>query len=563
MQAKQHKYATAPRRSAGRVIGLTLLLLIVAGAAGGLWYWNTHKKTIIKSKLEDAIREKTLGLYKINYDDLTLDEIAGFLSIKNMTLTYDPAMYSTIKKLGTAPSSLISIRIPEITVTGVKTPRALIDDEIVGKKLLIRNPTIDIAYTYSGKDSARNVPTKDVVRQLLGNLDMISIDTVLVTGAQVSTTNGKTGKKLVQMQDISAKLFDIKIDSTSREQPGGLFFAKHAEFACSRIAWASSNKLYAYTIDNINLSSSNHEAHVKSFRMNPTMDEDPFVRALPAQDDRFDLALNNITLHDADLAALFNEDVLAEQMQIGSASFKIYRDLSIPRDNKNRVGSYPQQVMQTISTKFNIKKLDIVNAFVEYKERNQTTRESGKVQFYNVNARFTNFTNDKKAIASDNVLRADITSSFLNKTPLKTSWTFYLRDPKGKFGVSGSLGAINATELNALTIPMGPARMKEGRINGLEFDLNGDDNGADGKIKFLYDGLKVEMLEKDHGSTELDNKSLLSFLANMVIKDSNPKGNEEPQVIALHYDRDTNHSLFYLCWKTIFKAVKETTGVKK
>jgi hypothetical protein len=563
MQAKETKYRTVPRRSAGRVIGLTLVFLIVAGAAGGLWYWNTNKKTIIKNKLEDAIRDKTLGLYKINYDDLTLDEIAGFLSIKNMTLTYDSSMYATIKKLGTPPSSLVSIRIPEITVTGVKTPRALIDDEIIGKKLLIRDPVIEISYTNSGKDSARNVPTSEVVRQILGNLDLIAIDTVVITGAQVSTNNRKTGKKLVQMQDINATLLDVKIDSASQVQPGGLFFAKQADFSCAAISWFSDSKLYAYSIDDITLSSTRREAHVKNFHMHPTMDEDPFVHSLPAQDDRFDFTINNISLRDADLASLFNEDVIAEQMQIGSASFKIYRDLTIPRDNKNRVGWYPQQVMQTIGTNFNIRRLDIVNAFVEYKERNHVTRQSGKVQFYNVNASFSNFTNNKKAIAANNVMRADITSSFLNKTALKTTWTFYLRDAKGKFAVTGNLGAIDATELNALTVPMGPARMREGRINGLEFDLNGDDYGMDGKVRFLYDDLKVEMLEKDHGSTELDKKSLLSFLANFVMKDSNPKQGEEPRVVQLHYDRDINHSMFFLCWKTIFKAIKETMGVKE
>ena len=74
---------------------------------------------------------------------------------------------------------------------------------------------------------------------------------------------------------------------------------------------------------------------------------------------------------------------------------------------------------------FNIRKVNVRNSFVEYKERNHITRQSGLVQFYSVNGTITNFTNDKHA--PNKVMKAFISSSFsLNKTPLETNWTFYL-----------------------------------------------------------------------------------------------------------------------------------------
>jgi hypothetical protein len=85
----------------------------------------------------------------------------------------------------------------------------------------------------------------------------------------------------------------------------------------------------------------------------------------------------------------------------------------------------------------------------------------------------------------------------------------------------------------------------------------------DGTVKMLYEDLKVALLEKDKGATELDKKSLMSFLANFVIKNDNPRGNEDPRIAQVHWERDPNRSLFNLCWKSLFKGIKETVGVKK
>jgi hypothetical protein len=57
--------------------------------------------------------------------------------------------------------------------------------------------------------------------------------------------------------------------------------------------------------------------------------------------------------------------------------FKVYRDLARPEDKKNRVGYYPQQVLDDVPLVFNIKKVNVRNSFVEYKERNHITRQSG------------------------------------------------------------------------------------------------------------------------------------------------------------------------------------------
>jgi hypothetical protein len=547
-------------RSKRRVIIISIISVILVAIAGGLIYWNANKEKIIENKIEEVLAKEE-GFYKINYRDLEVNEATGSLFISDMHLTVDSSKYLAAEKNGEVPPLLFSIFIPRLSVQGVKTPKVLIDKEVIGRKLEIINPVVDIQYTYRGKDSIKNIPTTEVYKQLLGNLDLIQIDTVLVKDAQLRTHHRRNGKDIVKVEGIDILLSDIRVDSAAYIDSTRLLFAKHAEFNIGKVSWLSPDGLYDYGVVGMSINSTDQDLFIKQFSINPKLYEDAFVNAVATQVDRFDFTLNNIFLYNVDLQKLKNEYLQASTMAIGQSTFKIYRDLARPRDNKNRVGDYPHQVMDDIPITFSINKLKLNNSFIEYKERNHITRKAGKVQFYNVNATINNFTNDKRNAGE--VMKAYITSSFLNKTPLQSSWTFYLFHPKGKFDVRGSVGSLAASELNPLTEPMGPAHLKEGQLKSMNFDLHGNDYSMSGTVKMLYNDLKVDLHELDRGAKETDKKFLTSLLANLVIKDSNPKDDdEEIRVSNVTLQRDTNRSIFYLSWKTLFKGIRQTLGVK-
>jgi hypothetical protein len=94
--------------------------------------------------------------------------------------------------------------------------------------------------------------------------------------------------------------------------------------------------------------------------------------------------------------------------------------------------------------------------------------------------------------------------------------------------------------------------------------MEGNDYSMNGTVKMLYDGLKVSGLEKEEGTKKLDKKDVASIAANIMIKNSNPQNKkEDPKVITVQMERDTNRSIFYLVWKSLFKGIKETVGIKK
>ena len=545
----------------GMLILSIFFFIVIMAIAGGVVYWQTHKKKFIREKIESAIEEKSGGFYTIKYETLDLDEITGFLSITNLRLGYDTNKYKAMKALHLDPPTLFNIQIPEISVEGVKTPRALIDKEIDGRKLTIRNPVIEILYTGRGKDSLRKVPTRDIYQQILGNLNQISIDSVSISGAKIITRNQKTKQTGIELNNANLDLIDVRVDSTANEDSTRLFYSKKQYISFESLSWLSDDKRYKFHAKNVSSNSLDQDVNIDEFVLDPLKGEQEFVNSIPTQDDRFDFRFNDIVLKNVNYFSLQDEEVSADSMLIRSSSFKVYRDLNIPRDKKNRVGYYPHQAFQKLPVDIDIRKVVVANAFIEYKERNNVTKNAGKVQMYDVYATISNFTNKKESIRKNNVMTLVSNARFLNKTQFNVNWQFLLRDPDGRFSIKGNLGPIDAKDLNPLTEPMGPARIQKGEIKGFSFDFNGSDHSMDGTITLLYDNLKIAALEKDKGAKEWDKKSLTSLFANILIRNSNLPDDDKPaRKTTVTYQRDPNRSIFNLGWKTIFKGILETVS---
>ena len=109
MRALPQKLKKATSTRKGRIIALSILIVVLAGIGGAIAYWNVYRKQIIRSKLEDTIHEKTQGLYTLHYDNLSLDEVAGDLSVANLTLHYDSIKYDQLLKNNDAPPILVQL----------------------------------------------------------------------------------------------------------------------------------------------------------------------------------------------------------------------------------------------------------------------------------------------------------------------------------------------------------------------------------------------------------------------------------------------------------------------
>ncbi len=537
-------------------------LWVILGLIVLVALWQFYKYKIVNKNVNKLITEKSKGLYSIHYEDIIVEEVSGSLQVKNVEVMPDTAVYNNMVKEKTDPPVLVRFAFPLLQIVRIKTPKALLNKEIEGGKVEIDQPTIEIGLNNFLKDTAAYNPGKDIVKQLLGKLVSIKMDSIVINKANLVVRDLKTGAVVFRGNNISWLLTDLLIDSTNKEDSSRIMYCRNVDIACDDIVIPSENNVYQLDIEKLRFTSQHNSFYIGSVKLIPRLTEDEFARSSVVQKDRYDIMLEDVGLLNINRESLWHKKIQADSLVVNKSSFKIYRDLSYPRDGRSRVGKYPQQQLMHLPVPVLFKKAVFIQSFIEYKEKNARSNDAGKVQFYNVHATIRNITNVHAAITEDNTCVVDFESKFLNEAPLTAKLTMFLKNPQGKFSIEGDLGSINALSLNALAQPMGLARVEKGTIDKMHFNFTGTDSASEGKVLMLYRDIKISLLKKDKEQNKYDKKGLLSLAANILIKNSNPGSNEKARVADVHYNRDTQKSFFNLLWKSIFTGVKGSVGVK-
>jgi hypothetical protein len=562
LPAQKDAMTTTRNTHTKRNILFTCLGILLVAIIAGIWYWNTHKKSIIKKELTDAVNKKTHGLYTIHYGNLEMDELKGDLSISSIHITYDSLKLDSLMEKKSAAAIVFKITADSLIASGIKTPRALLEKEIVGSNLRLVNPIIEIIYTEQGKDSLKHETPKELYEQILGNLKLIKIDTINIMHGQLTTRKFSKKQKDLIVSDISTNMNNVLVDSVSGKDSSRLFFAQQSITTCKKITWDSEDGLYRYAAKQMTMNTQSKQLHADTLLLDPLYSEEAFMKEHKVQKDRYHFNIHNIKIDGLNFYQLFTKDqFIATKMSTSNSSFKIYRDLTMPHDSSLKVGRYPQQALMKIKLPLYVPAITLSNCFVEYKEKNKKTEMDGKVQFFNVNATLNNVTNMKQKIKVNDLMVINITTNFLDKIPFKVKWVMYLMDRIGKFTIDGTIGAFDGPLVNKVTEPMGPARVESGNIQKVKFDFVGTDYNMDGNLFLLYDNLKVSLLEEK--DDKFKKKGLQSTLANMFIKNANPMKGKEVRITPVHYERDKTRSVFSMIWKSIFTGVKNNIGLKK
>ncbi len=463
----------------GKALRSPYLLVAIGVFIVALIAWQFYKYKIVNRNVNKAVSEKTKGLYSVHYDGFTLDEVSGVLHVKNIGIIPDTVLYNQLVEEKKNPPVLIRLTIPALDILGVKTPKALLTKQIEGSKVEVSNPTIEIELDHFSKDSTMYDPGKDVYKELLGKFLKIQMDSVEVIHATVLVRDRRSKEIVFSGNNVSFLLSGLLIDSLTNKDSSRILFSRNLDMDGDEIAIPSKDKKYRLHVGKIRFSSRDNSFYIGSLRFVPQLSESEFAASFPTQKDRYDFVLEGISLRNINRGAIWHKRIEADSLIVNKSSFRIFRDLSYPRDTISKVGKYPQQQLLRLPVPVDIKKMVFVHSFIEYKEKNAKSDSAGKVQFFDVSATIGNVTNMKSAISRNNRCVVIFKSRFLGKAPAHAKLVMLLKDPKGKFSIEGNIGKIDVVSLNPLTQPMGLARMeKVGNIDKLHFNFSCTDSSS-------------------------------------------------------------------------------------
>ena len=315
------------------------------------------------------------------------------------------------------------------------------------------------------------------------------------------------------------------------------------------------DKSYKVKVGTFELDKARKTIKVNKASITPTLSEAAFVKSLKVQNDIYNVSFKNIQFSGADLTALFEKKSIIANELVLEPVIKIFNDRTVMPGTESKMGKYPYQSMMKIPTKFFIKNIKVKNGYISYRERGAISKNIGDVFFSNVNGSIVNVTNIDSCIKQKQMMEVKVQAKFLNMAVLNSQWKMPINAIDGAFVMTGKLAAFNGTNINPIIEPLGMGSIKSGNMISFTFDIKANDKKAEGDVVLLYDNLKIKLLKNSEQG--IKNKSLNSFIANILIKNQNPS-NGNLRTGKIEFNRVMTTSFFNIVWKSLFDGFKKS-----
>ena len=547
-----------PKTSAKRRIYLIIGVVLLIVCTTGFFFWRKYKYQLVNKKLDKMVTGKSRGLYQINYKNLVINEALGSISAEDIEILPDSQVYQDMAAQHNQPENLFFIKIPRLSVIGVKTPKALLAKEISGHIIRLENPEVELrlAPGDKGKKSGSNlIPGTEIYRQLLGKFKSIQADSVVLENGSLTLVDIESKKIRCKVEGLSVRFSGIEIDSLTQNDSSRILFSNDVSIHGDQIVIPLKNEIYQLSVSGLDYNSKTGKLHTDQIKLKNHFSESSYARMHKYAVDRFDLALSSLDIGPINRSGLLLGQLETESVEMKGLSLHVFRDKSYPHDSVDRTHTYPQEAIMSLPFLIYIRKIRIWDSYIEYKEKNDKSDSSGRVSFHHVQATLSQVTNMKKYIQQNNQMQVQFNASFLDTTPFSAKILLRLNDRQGNFHMDARLGEIDAPALNALLKPMALAELNKGRINSLRYHLDATNTKGKGSLMLQYDHLSVKILKKDDNKNKYKTKVLPTLAAGLLVKDSNPQ-HGKTRSGEVDYARDIHRSIFNLMWKSLFAAIK-------
>ncbi len=537
------------------VLGTILILIFV----GGFLFWRNYKYKLVNRKLDTLVNTKSKGLYQLSYKNLVINEELGSVSADSVDLIPDSTIYRELTTQHTAPQTLFSIHIPRLEISGVVTPKILLNKEISAHIVRISDARIEMLLSPKDKDSKSDISAgmrSDLYHMLLGKLKSIKADSIVLENASITLKDKNTKAAKLLATGLSIRFSGLIVDSLHQNDSSYFLFSKNLAIHCKNFKLPFKDKFYNLQVNELDINTATRKLHTGGIELEPLLSEDEFARAHKYAVDRLDIHIRNMDIWNLNLQDLQSNKLTADSISFSQASLHDYRDKSRPHDSLDRTDNYPQEAIMKLPFLVYLPKISFSDTYIEYKEKNEKSDSSGKVIFSSVQASVANVTNMPSRINKNRLMTLRFNSLFLGKTNFNAVIKMRLNDNDGHFLLDAHLDTLDALTLNPLLRPMALAEIRTGKISKLTYHLNATNTTASGDLLFVYDDLSIKLLKKDEDKNKYKTKFLPTLAAGLVLKDSNPKDGKT-RMGTVVFPRDTNRSIFNLMWKSLFTAIKQ------
>lgn len=420
-----------------------------------------------------------------------------------------------------------------------------VNNEIKIEKNILQKPTI---YLDIKKNEHQK---KENNHQHQSNIEKITLGEFILNKGTISVSNIPLSVK--ELKDIDISLYQFEFSPSTNQLD-----LESVTASIPNISIPMDSGMYALNIEQFALNTHKSELNldIKRISLDSKYPKFEFAYQHPKNKDWFALKVGSLQLGGINIDSLLHKKVYGKGLYVNNTYLDNLKNQNIDIQHNQMPMIY--EGIYKLPIIFKIDSTFVQNFNVNYEELAKGAEKPGKIFFTNMNGSVSNLTNIPDSTNQYLDLYAD--GYLMGTGHFDALWRIPASAQNDNFRLEADLSDFDLKELNQLISPMAPAAINSGYVSNLKFGADATSLGAHIEMKFLYNDLNISLWRQK--GDQIKNKQLLSRLAGLLVKKSNPdKQKKAPRTPSLEVVRDPYHSTFNYFWQILQPAVVESVGV--
>ena len=524
------------------------VFLIVAGLLLLLGLGSLFLKPALESGLEKYLREKIVlrnqdAPLSIDFESLDLSLLGRKLNLYGLRIMPSPAADSLAAK------AFRGLEVSRITLHGIDPSHFLWN-----KNLDIQSLSLDtvrlLLHKTGGHRPGGSPPSPATGGALVDSIRLPGLSDIrlgvfemdhfrlLIAGEKEDTLAQFTGNQLI--------LKGIRLAQAGRADDAPfvpVLDSLELELREQRSELGGGS--YALGYDRFLYRNTDHSLRIDNLTVEPRLEPAEMKARHTHSFETYRARLAGLQIEGLDLESLFRDGELRmRSITLDSAQAGIFRDKTLPFDAGKAV-KLPARALADLKFPLRIDTLRLRDSFLKYAENIPGSNDLVEVELGDLQMALFPIVSGGVAGSESEKLHISISTHLMDALPIGVE----LSMPYGGDALTLTGHSTGSARLHALDHPVYPAigmRFTGGTLNSLSFSAHGNSRHMQGHLTMLYKDLEVEFLKE-----EGDRSKTKSFLANALVKSSNPNRHGKTIVGVIEFERVPYKGLGNYIWKTV------------
>lgn len=495
----------------------------------------------------NPIYESPDSTFALMFDTLTVSLVPTGISFSRLRLL-------PRKQTSNSKTHIKTLQIAHGRIIRLNLPAWIIDKNLIIDSVSLETPYLRFendqpprAQIYSGAVLLQMRPP---------GINKVNISCLNISRGSIINLARDSTKQL--SADFSLAVASLAIDSAAVADTSRFIPASTVHLTFHNIIRPTKDSLYRMRAANLSLLYPEQTIHIDTFGYRPVMTRENMLLKLQTQKAVTRYTFFNIVVRQVNLRQLNEKQgITGKKLSVDGAIIESFKDKNLPFDTSFRPPMLTD-MFSRIPMQFFFDTVSLKNGIIAYTEIAPGSTTEGSLFIDRINLNALNTGNDSAQWKSRHTL-AHFTGYLMGKSYMSIEFSFDFGADLHPFKAEGLIEALQLSELNPFFEKALFTSIKDGRLNFGKFNFTGNDEFAEGKLRFKYKNLRLAILQTDPQAA--GDRPLATLVINGLIRNNNPKpGGLIAREGQIYFERDPSRSIFHFWINSVVSGIKSTLG---